>query len=246
MNGLKRNNIFMLAYITFMLLSVIIRMFLDYALWEPLILAISVSSIFFAADGFCNSVVQSIKNTCDLASEYIAESKRNCHKDALFLEKIEKIRKTYQGNASELPEVVLSHESLDDMHAQMVQGIEQFEADVSSRRTTQKKFEVWANSLAFVGFLVLFIILIIEPYISLPSIVQEMISVVSFAIVLFSQLIDGIADERIKNDINNRKEAIRRQNEVRNVLEEASKKIDEYMALLISNDTETEEEENAD
>ena len=132
------------------------------------------------------------------------------------------------------------------MHAQMVQGIEQFEADVSSRRTIQKRFEVWANSIAFVGFLVLFIILIIEPYISLPSIAQEMISVVSFAIVLFSQLIDGIADERIMNDINNRKEAIRRQNEVRNVLEEASKKIDEYMALLTSNDTETEEEENAD
>lgn len=236
----------MLAYIAFMLLSVVIRIFLNYDLWEPLVLAISISSVFFAADGFCNSVAHSIKGSCDIAREFISESKKNCQKDALFLAKVEKISETYQGDNDDLPEFVRSYSPLKDQHAQMVQGIEQFEADVMSKRRTQKRFAKWASIFAFAGFLVLFLALIIGQYIPLPAIVPEMISVVSFAIVLFSQLIDGIADERIKNDLKNKREAIRRQEEIRNAFENTEQELDKYMELLNSNNTETEVEEDAD
>jgi len=239
---LKRNNIFMLAYIAFMILSVVIRIFLNYDLWEPLVLAISVSSIFFAIDGFCNSVAHSIKGSCDIASEYIDESRKNCYQNSLFFKKLERIEASHCRKNHEAAEVIQSYESTKALHAQMLKGIEAFERDVLSKRDIQKRYEKWATRFSFAGFLSIFLSLIFEPYINLPTVIQEMISIASFAIVLFSQLIDDIAVERIKKDLKNKTEALKEQGIISEAQKKAEEAFDNYIDLLISDNNEVEED----
>lgn len=53
---MKRNNIFMWAYITFMVLSCIVRSITDFSMWTPIVIAITISSMFFAIEELFSSV----------------------------------------------------------------------------------------------------------------------------------------------------------------------------------------------
>ena len=53
---MKRNTIFMWAYITFIIISIVLRLFVNYSLWTPTVIAVSISCVFFAVEDLLTSL----------------------------------------------------------------------------------------------------------------------------------------------------------------------------------------------
>lgn len=53
---MNRNRFFMWAYITFVVVAAILRMCFEFSVWTPIVVAISISSVFFSAEDFCNRI----------------------------------------------------------------------------------------------------------------------------------------------------------------------------------------------
>ena len=72
---MKRNNIFMWAYISFIGISVALRLLLNYSLWNPIIFAITFSSMFFAIEDFFTLLYQTKRKSCDITDSFVTSAR---------------------------------------------------------------------------------------------------------------------------------------------------------------------------
>lgn len=66
---MKRNNIFMLAYIAFVAVCLIVRIFWNYPMWDNIVIAITISSVFFAYADMFHIIAGSIETAKRLSLE---------------------------------------------------------------------------------------------------------------------------------------------------------------------------------
>ena len=229
---MKRNNIFMWAYITFILLCSIIRVFADFSLWSPIVLAITISGVFFAIEDLFSSLANSLKGSIDIADNFIVHVRENINKDLKFCEKVENITELYNGTEHDLSDVKKSFAPLFLKVHEMDDELSKFETRNINNKKKRKKICRIANIFAYIGFLCLLFILVIASFVNIPTIIQDVVTVVPFAIILITHQINSNTTERLKKESLDSQDALNKHLAATNKLLESEEKFN-YLINLI-------------
>ena len=191
---MKRNNIFMWAYISFIIFSALLRMFVEFSLWSPIVLAITVSSVFFALEDMYASFYHSLKDSIDIVDNYLSEERKKYDREMRYVAKLGRAISLYEDSIQDIMSKD-SYESLRDSYHKAYDLIGSLEKDNEEKRNKLKTYKKATNICAYFGFLCLFFTLIIASSLPVPEIVQEILTVVPFALILITRQINDIFDE---------------------------------------------------
>lgn len=198
----------MWAYITFMGLSVLLRFFIEYEFWNPIVLSITLSSMFFAFEDLFSLLYQTQKKSCDITENFVSNARTKKQEDlSFFLEMDEKIEqyKDIRQNLVELEDLSHSPRKRIEEVLLLIDGLEELNL---KDREKEKSFKRVSHIFAYTGFLLLFVSLIGSTLISIPLLIQEIITVVSFAIILITQQINNHFIEKIEMENKENKELL--------------------------------------
>lgn len=183
----KKNNFFMWAYITAIYLCIIVRIFADYAIWDSIVLAITVSSCFFALEDLFSVQYNFLKDSCDLLDNYITKAKANSEKDIAFFEKMQNKICSDPYIKKRNTDTLETCESFISLAKHTISSAESIERKIDRKRQKLKKYEKLADTMVYLGFLCLFCIVFFSGYISLSDKTLEIITVFSFAAIMATQ-----------------------------------------------------------
>ena len=243
---MKRNAIFMWAYITFMGLSIILRLFLEYEFWNPIVLSVTLSSIFFAFEDLFSLLYQTQKNSCDMIENFVKNARHKKQEDLSFFNKYNELIEQFIDKKPTLVAAQkISHKQIKRLE-EVLEVIAELEEINLKERKKEKTFNLFSCIFAYIGFLLLFISLIGSTLISIPSLIQEIISVVSFTIILITQQINNMLIEKIERDNKQTKEVWKKIVDDSDQWYEVKENFKETMIRLDNNCVKTEESNNAD
>lgn len=240
---MKRNNIFMWAYISFIIISALLRIFVEFSLWSPIVLAITASSVFFALEDLFASLYHFLKDSLDISNNFALEARKKYDRDMEILAKIDETISLYKDSQYDLSDINSTHEPMRKTLLEIGEIICSVERNNETKRSKLNKHKKAANCFAYFGFLCLFCTLIIASSITVPGIVQEILTVVPFAMILITQQLKSISAEKNRKHLNNSKDALKAYARTSEVLAESETKFD-YMVSLISDIEKKEREAN--
>ena len=165
---MKRNDIFMWAYITFVFLCVVLRIFWAFPLWDAVVLAITISSMFFAVEDLCSSIARFSKETCDISDNFISTARKEISKDIEFLTKVDKKADIYKDKKYNISDVNVGYDPIRNAITQMATYVDSFEKKIAEKRKIQRECQKYANITAYLGFLCLFCVLILSSAGTIP------------------------------------------------------------------------------
>lgn len=197
---MKRNNLLMGAYITFVFLCFIIRAFVEYPIWNAIVAAVTFSSAFFACSDFFFGYSKSLADTCDIADEFICVTIKKLNAETKSFAEIngqmDSISKEIF-DFSEMREAIIPIQS---KHDEMTSWIEGYANETQAKRKKAKNNKFIAELLTFFGFLVFLCILAFLPITDAVVEAQDILSVLAFAVILLSNLIGTIQTEKLEKD----------------------------------------------
>ena len=176
---MKRNNLFMLAYIIFIFVSSWLRVVYDYPMWPKLVAAITIASFFLIISDLVYSLIKNTYENMQTETEYIAVIQEEFgamqkYAQEYLKEKVDKI--------DEIKKVKIE------------ETIESMDGKLKSIRERAKniinyceKYKIVANTFTVLGFLSFFFILVFETVSSFIIGILDLITVLSFGFVLLTQ-----------------------------------------------------------
>lgn len=197
---MKRNAIFMWAYISFIGISVLLRIFISYTLWNPIVIAITFSSMFFAIEDLFSLLYQTLKSSNDISKKFIKEMRDKRKEALLFFVKLEEIARNYKGTKYDMTELKEFSEGPQKRIQDTLEILNEYEQFNSKERGKEKKLKRCANVFAFIGFLLLFCSLILSTIIPVSALIQEFITVLSFTIILSTQQLKNIFRKKLDEE----------------------------------------------
>lgn len=232
---MKRSSILMGSYIFFILICFLTRTFIVYPMWGAVVAAVTFSSAFFSyADFFWNSS-QSLLDICGVEKEYIKDRRRvlkiesETFKDvAMKIYSIPKEKFDTSEMEKELERLIIQHKEKEIQ-------LNDYEKKVNSNCKRVKNYKFIGETLTFMGFLIFLCILVFVPITDKVVEMQDLLTVLAFAIILFSQLNGSIFDERLKQDEEKRKNAKDEYGKSKLQLEDIKEKIDSLVNLIKNN-----------
>ncbi len=181
---MKRNNIFIWAYITSVGFCIILRLFTEYSLWTSVVSAVTVSSAFFAVEDMLRLLCSSINDSCEILEYYITKSSDLFLKNSDFYFNAGGDGFLYQKYADVVPKALKEYKEAEAFTKEWIQDIDSTKEKLLNFRKQEKKFEMFADACAFMGFLSLFCFVFLSQYISISALTQEVFTVISFMTIL--------------------------------------------------------------
>lgn len=240
---MKRNNIFMWAYITFIIASALLRIFVDFYLWNPIVLAITVSGIFFALEDLFASLYHSSKDNLEIVDSFISEIRKKDDKERRVLEKMGEAITLYEDSIQDVISKDL-YESLRRGYQETYELICLLEKGNKEKRNELNTYKKAAAFWSFFGFLCLFCTLIIATSLAVPEIVQEIFTVVPFALILITRQLNGILSEKNGGTLDKCKSVLESQDRNNKTIAEVEEMFDDFVNHIA--DSEQKEAAHAD
>lgn len=229
---MKRNNIFMWAYIIFIFIAIGFRFSSDYSLWTPLVIAITISSILFSVEDLFISLAKLSSNLCDIQENFTPTAREMVERSLAFYEEASKKTKAFEHTEYDLSGLQSSGEHNIATLKKMIQRISDLENQATSGRKEQSKFQKIATIFAFLGFLCLFCTLIIASEITISTVAQEIFTVFSFSVILITHQINIVKSMKINDYMVNIQDIQQQQKEADEHLSLTMKQYNELIELL--------------
>lgn len=190
----------MWAYITFIVVCSFLRVVNNFTFWPSVVLGVTISSIFFAIENYFSMSYQTLDTVFDIGNQFVAEEKEQFK---LFKKMIDNMAGKVQ--EASLPEKYEEHllSGLDEIrnnHISALKEIDDVEIIVNSRKKRAEIFKRIADSMTYLGFICVFFSFVISPEITIPGVFQDILTVLSFAVILITQQIH-YGKKEIINDI---------------------------------------------
>lgn len=181
---MKRNNIFMLAYIVFIFLCAWIKSINDFPMWGRLVVAITTASWAFAISDCCSSISNLLKDTYEAQFPLVDATsfRTNQVKEHLLQRQSEK---------SVEPTIELADSC--KKICENILGI------ISKMNKTAKVLEITSMVITFSAFLLFLCALSFDPVYNYFFIRQEGFTVLSFGMILLAQFLTNVGDNYINN-----------------------------------------------
>ncbi len=196
---MKRNNIFMWAYITFIILSSLVRLVNAYPLWNYIILAITVSGAFFAVEDLFLSLSKSLDDSIDILMPFIEQVQDKYTKKLEVIAemegKIDTLRKDESDDMNNIIKMIYSNKQ--DVLKEKGQ-LQLIINQVEHQNKKSKKHKSRAYIFAYCGFFCLLSIMLLSSFYTIPLVVQELLTVLPFAVILITKQISIHAEDVIK------------------------------------------------
>ena len=229
---MKRNDIFMWAYITFVFFSIILRIFWEFPLWEPVVLAITISSMIFAAEDLFSSLARFLKESCDIADGFISTTRQEISKEREFLAIVDKKAEIHKDKEYNISDINTSYNLIRNAIIKLEQHVESFEKTITGKKNLQMLYQKCANLMAYAGFLCLFCVLIFSSIGTVSTLFQEIMTVLAFGVVLVTQQLNLHTKKKIKKDIADSEFAINAHQEASRAMFETEGKINYLLDLV--------------
>ena len=244
---MKRNNIFMWAYISFIFVAILIRLFFDYHLWTPLVMAITLSSIPFACEDLCASFAKTLRDTYEINENFTQVARKKAEKALLFHEKSIKNLDQFESVGYDISFLQKTSVQNIDLLTVIMQTISDIEQNSVNMREKQDRYQKAAGMLAYLGFLVLFCTLILAPSSAIPAVIQDIITVSSFSVILITHQFNAIKLEEVKDSMVRCQKMLRDFEEVEEHVFSTEKNFDELIKLIETpSDKSKEDHDHAD
>lgn len=191
--NMKRNNMFMLAYIIFIFISLVVRFFFDYEMWAPIISAITIASCMFAVSDIF----------CAVANIYSDDAKTFVPMLDGALQKVERIEATYNTNEPDITRCKEMGSSLAGVLSEFPIMVDKTKRELNNiKKTVNRKMNVakvcnsLVNPLTVIGFLSFFCTITFEPINNLMVSIQDLLTVFAFGIILVTQYFSNYSKEQ--------------------------------------------------
>lgn len=237
---MKKGNLFLLAYILFIYISIFIRIKTDYPIWNSIVLAISISSIFFSYETLLSSLCSELEMLTNNSDDLISRIENTNASDFKSIEEIKMIYASYNLDCTNLGEIekCLVNEN---------KKSNEIKQENKKKKSEIKIFKIISNCFTFLGFLSLLVIMAFSEQTIWLTKYQDIISAFSFVLILSTSLIDEIVSKK-------REEIFSQSREIIFQHEKSSKYFDllkeKYKQLIQSKQEcdflKTEEQHNAD
>lgn len=192
---MTKNNWLMISYIAFLFLSTIVRSFMDFPMWETLVIAVTISGGFLTYSECYESSYDFLKKSNEKTEQWL-----------------DKFRATTNSEIKTCEEMIASIEDSHietDYYLGLIEHIKIISDDLKARfdndeiarhrkrqRKTEKIYYVVSVVLSIIGFLLFFCILVFRPVEAFFAKSQSSYTVLAFAVMLSSQFSRSYADNK--------------------------------------------------
>ena len=195
---MDKNNIFMWTYITFIFICCSVRTIIDFTMWNSIVIAVTVSSIFFSFEGLFSSMSDTYKKTSIIIERCVTETQKLLKTDMNSEKRIIDEYAKYKNKNPHIDDVFHNWENLQKCNKEISVQIKNIESLCNTAKRSRRTYNILAMAFAFCGFLCIFLIMIFVSYFYIPTKIQEIITVSSFGIILFTQQVNNISINNIK------------------------------------------------
>ena len=245
---MSRNNIFMWAYITFMILSCIVRSITEFSMWSSIVIAITISSMFFAIEDLLASICGMYRRLTEITEQGVPHIKENFQEDIAVEARIARAYEENMDLKSELSEQFPHFENLQSYNGKIEKIIADIENDITKGKRISNSCHWISIIFAYLGFLLLFATMILVSFIDISTLIQELMTVISFAIILATNQISCIASDYVRKEENELTNILRNYDEAVKGTKEMEMKVYKMIAMLRAQQTNVTQEitDNAD
>ena len=226
----------MCAYISFIILCVVLRIIIDFPLWNSIVFAITVSSFFFAGGDFCLSLSQTIRNSIDSVEKYIEKSDKITERFLTVFAKLDGLEEMYEGTGADISDLQSLLKSKKEEQQKSDRLMHDIKETLFKTKKDQERYRKIANVFIFLGYFFLLSPMCITSFVTIPLIAQEILTVSTFAIILITQQFNNYEADRVEKKIIANKKDLE-------TYEEAWEKLFDYYYTNLRKDTEQKMEE---
>lgn len=205
---MKKNNLFLLAFVVFIFICLIVHCFWEYPQWSAIVAAITSASWLFAfADLFYSNHKFAVSIT-ETYADYPETSIESLHR----IKRAVDVRLSQSENFSGTNPLYTKQDEI-DYYSSVALQVESLEKDFKTLKEKVNKEKRSANwnrlaSYAFtvLGFLVLLCILVFEPVANFFVGMQDYMTVGAFGVILATQFCEGMNEDalaKMKDSIKN-------------------------------------------
>lgn len=188
---MKRNNLLMIAYIIFIFICVVVRLFEDFPQWQVLVAAITATSWVFSLADFnyttANELHAMSKDTLTFTESNIDNIQGVLNKIDSFLSE----------NTSELPKI--EQEEINNYKVRVqncIKSSEKLKAEAEKSNCIANISGKMASAFTIVGFVGFFSILSFDKLSKMCTNSQDIMTVMAFGLILFTQYMGEISKEK--------------------------------------------------
>ena len=228
---MKRNNIFMWTYIVAIILCSVYRTSQEISSWSAVVLAVTVSSMFFALEDLLISINQILQESNSYAERYIAEVKSSLDKECDILARVSNKITHVTKSKEKIERIHRMHSSFDESIGKVRSQIQEYEKHINVSNKFIKNYHWFEYMAAFSGFFSIFLIMFFPEKIQVSAVNQEQLTVLSFAVVLITRQINQYVAEKITRNteaiallMEQREESINKSIELEETVDNLSKR----------------------
>ena len=215
---MKRNNLLMLSYIIFIFIALVVRWFWDFPLWPTLVVAIAVASALLTLAEFNQMYATEELALCDIlidgSAEAIHRGLKMVEGQVTFLNKYKDYHSSSENDA--LQKRINYFKRSKESALRCIDSFKKVQADMEKSKRLAVIAEKVASILTVLSFVSFFIILTFEPIASHLTKNQDVLTVLAFGTVLWSQYLR----EKLKGQQNKAKASYEAINDGWKILQE--------------------------
>lgn len=199
---LKKNNLFMLAYILFLTICICVRIFGEFPMWSTIVSAITISSWFFAIADSNSSDATELRQINSIWLQYTDKEKTKANKilEHILAKKENFIKNDDEKNKQMTQEIT----SLFDDVIRNMNKIKEYDEDVQKELESNEKkanrYGKTATVYTILGFLTFFCIMSFKTISDIATGMQDTATVSAFGIILCTQYRSELRREKNKID----------------------------------------------
>lgn len=188
---MKKQDLFLLAYISFIMISVIVHRFGTNPLWESTVAAVTFSSMFLAyADAFM-VVSKNLYKVCDTVMNIIIIMKKRIRAEEEAIEEIETMINSVPRDKFDGTKLDCAFFDTKFMHEELKKELTDIESEHKKLLKKAKFSGASSNVAYFLGFLFFLCIMSFYKITEETVELQTIVSVLAFVVVLSTQLYDS-------------------------------------------------------
>ncbi len=196
---MKRHNILLFTYIAFTIICFVVRLFTEFETWDIVVIAVAISSAFLTYADFFALYANAYSEFCEIDKKLVTNIGISNNEERQIISDLRSKLFELKQRGEEISELEQSF----DKAAESYQVVDEISNDINNQididGKKQKSFTFRAKVLTFLAFLSFLCMLTFTDIAQRINSTEDIITVASFIVVLSSQFMNSVFEERIKD-----------------------------------------------
>ncbi len=203
---MKKNNTFLLAYIIVIFACTMVRLFWDYPMWSNIVIAVTISSAFFA---FSDLYRQKSNSLTELTRKQTEDVERGIFETEQIKKNVQVLisqnEEQLSSNSAERQKLSEHFESASKRIEVIMNSYLEMKNQIPKASASANRCRIVSEIIELIGFVSLFAVMIFEPVAAIFEGSQDVLTVISFAVILSTGYMKNYTDEKTAIIVENSK-----------------------------------------